>query len=359
MDRKSKFKIYQVDAYRKLKSSQKKYNLIVSEPSSLWVSGVELLFSLEFLYEVKSHLKEKGIYTQWFPLFDMDTETFRMILANFNTVFPHVTLWFTSPYTVNIVATKERIEIDENKLKQRFEEQKKVYNKYNIKQYQTILGYQALPEGTAKGLVYDVEKLHSIEWPRLEFLSNKNRYISSVVNLNEFLKLKILKPLPVSNTEFKYLYEDLKNNLEEEFYLHNITRLQQFGRPTDFLHKKMLYNYVNKFKSPQLKLNENILNVLNYYMTGEGSVSLNIESKYKEALKIIDIFKKAMIMHLPVKVENLLELIPVECKEINNCYKIKKYVTHQIFDQKKPSATKITKKDWAKIEEEFKQLKAQ
>ena len=37
------------DAYRALQRSTSLYDVIVSEPSNPWVTGVELLYSLEFL----------------------------------------------------------------------------------------------------------------------------------------------------------------------------------------------------------------------------------------------------------------------------------------------------------------------
>lgn len=46
------------------------YDLIVSEPSNPWVSGVASLFSAEFYAHVKRYLAPEGIFVQWLQLYE-------------------------------------------------------------------------------------------------------------------------------------------------------------------------------------------------------------------------------------------------------------------------------------------------
>ena len=51
---------------------QKKYDLIISEPSNPWVSGVAGLFSDEFYLLVKNHIAPGGLLVQWIQLYELD-----------------------------------------------------------------------------------------------------------------------------------------------------------------------------------------------------------------------------------------------------------------------------------------------
>ena len=47
------------------------YDLIVSEPSNPWVSGVSGLFSVEFYRHVKRYLKDDGLFAQWLQIYEL------------------------------------------------------------------------------------------------------------------------------------------------------------------------------------------------------------------------------------------------------------------------------------------------
>jgi spermidine synthase len=49
-----------------------RYDIIVSEPSNPWVSGVASLFSEEFYARVKTHLAPGGVFVQWLQLYETD-----------------------------------------------------------------------------------------------------------------------------------------------------------------------------------------------------------------------------------------------------------------------------------------------
>lgn len=65
-----------------------KYDIIVSQPSHSWLSGVANLFTFEFFDLVKSRLSEKGVFSQWLNLYNMDSQVLASILKTFYTVFP-------------------------------------------------------------------------------------------------------------------------------------------------------------------------------------------------------------------------------------------------------------------------------
>ena len=62
------------DAKSYFSTNRKKYNMVISEPSNPWVSGVAALFSKEFYAFVPRHLSEDGLFVQWIQLYEMGPE---------------------------------------------------------------------------------------------------------------------------------------------------------------------------------------------------------------------------------------------------------------------------------------------
>lgn len=60
------------DAKAYFSGQQAKYDIIISEPSNPWISGVGSLFSKEFYDFLPRHLKSDGIFVQWVQLYEID-----------------------------------------------------------------------------------------------------------------------------------------------------------------------------------------------------------------------------------------------------------------------------------------------
>jgi spermidine synthase len=90
-----KVEIRRGDAYRTLLRSDERWDLIVSEPSNPWVTGVEMLYSRDFLEAARRHLAPGGIYAQWFHLYELDQDSVELVLRTTASVFPEVSVWFT------------------------------------------------------------------------------------------------------------------------------------------------------------------------------------------------------------------------------------------------------------------------
>ena len=69
------------DARSYFTAHKARYDVIVSEPSNPWVSGVASLFSREFYRFVPKHLKPKGLFVQWMQLYEIDDELVSTIIA--------------------------------------------------------------------------------------------------------------------------------------------------------------------------------------------------------------------------------------------------------------------------------------
>lgn len=83
------------DARNHLLLTDKKYDIIASEPSDPWQSASMSLYSKEFYEIVKDHLNEDGLFAQWVPIYEFGAEDFRIFYRTFHVVFPHVVAFGT------------------------------------------------------------------------------------------------------------------------------------------------------------------------------------------------------------------------------------------------------------------------
>lgn len=69
------------------------YDIITSEPSNLWMSGVANLFTREFFQAAAKRLRPHGIMCQWIHLYQISLEDVLIFLKTFHSVFPHLSIW--------------------------------------------------------------------------------------------------------------------------------------------------------------------------------------------------------------------------------------------------------------------------
>lgn len=96
-----------IDDAKSYFSGQKNtYDVIVSEPSNPWISGVGALFSKEFYQFVPRHLNDNGLFLQWVQLYEIDDQLVASILAGLTSSFSDYGAWLSNSSDLLIVATK-------------------------------------------------------------------------------------------------------------------------------------------------------------------------------------------------------------------------------------------------------------
>lgn len=96
--------IYIDDAKTFFTSHNKKYDLIISEPSNPWVSGVSSLFSDEFYSHINRHLTEEGIFSQWIQIYEINDELVGSIFKSISESFSDYHVYRVSNYDLVVVA---------------------------------------------------------------------------------------------------------------------------------------------------------------------------------------------------------------------------------------------------------------
>ena len=84
----------------------RRYDIVVSEPSNPWVSGVASLFTSEFYERVSGYLNEGGVLAQWLHTYEMDSQTMGSILAAVGKTFPEYVIYSSIQGDVVLIARK-------------------------------------------------------------------------------------------------------------------------------------------------------------------------------------------------------------------------------------------------------------
>lgn len=93
------------DAKSYFAGQQLTYDVIISEPSNPWISGVGSLFSKEFYQFVPRHLKDGGLFVQWVQLYEIDDRLLSSILKALTPAFEDYSAWIAGPSDLVIVAS--------------------------------------------------------------------------------------------------------------------------------------------------------------------------------------------------------------------------------------------------------------
>jgi spermidine synthase len=82
------------DARSYLFFSPRKFDVIIAQPSDVWVRGMGNLFSQEYFQAMRDRLNEGGVACQWLQGYGLSPRTFKSILRTYSSVFRHVSLWW-------------------------------------------------------------------------------------------------------------------------------------------------------------------------------------------------------------------------------------------------------------------------
>jgi len=79
-----------------LETDQTTYDIIISEPSNLYISGMVNLFTDEYYQMIKRHLKPGGVFCQWLHYYNMAETDMRGAIGTLLATFPQGTFWMPS-----------------------------------------------------------------------------------------------------------------------------------------------------------------------------------------------------------------------------------------------------------------------
>ncbi len=90
---KSRVNVTAIDARRYIRTSKKKYDVIIADVFHPARDGASLLYTQDHFQDVKSRLNPEGLFCQWLPLHQLDSTSLRCLKHTFEAVFEHASAW--------------------------------------------------------------------------------------------------------------------------------------------------------------------------------------------------------------------------------------------------------------------------
>ena len=97
--------IHYEDAKTFFSAARQRYDVIISEPSNPWVSGVATLFSDEFYAQVVRHMNPGGLLVQWIQIYETDVTVTASIFKALAPHFQDYAVYATDNANILIVAS--------------------------------------------------------------------------------------------------------------------------------------------------------------------------------------------------------------------------------------------------------------
>ena len=106
-----------------LTQRQDRFDVIVSQPSNPWITGVSNLFTREYFRDVKARLAPDGIFCQWAQLYEMAPWNIKTIYRTLRASFAYVVVFAAEDLSSDtiLIASDRPIAIDLAQLRRRFD----------------------------------------------------------------------------------------------------------------------------------------------------------------------------------------------------------------------------------------------
>jgi spermidine synthase len=181
------------DARNYIGVANKQFDVIVTDVTNLKYKRNPYLYTREYFRLMQDALAENGIAAAWLPVGGLSFEDLRILIATFDRVFAHTTLWYFTQYPTHFVialGTPERTVVDLETLQEKVEGLTADLRTIGVDNVYEIAGMLLLGERGVDDLVQGA-RLHTDNHPVLEF-SDMGLYMMTDVapNLERLLKYR-------------------------------------------------------------------------------------------------------------------------------------------------------------------------
>ncbi|MCP4674150.1 MAG: hypothetical protein GY854_01240 [Deltaproteobacteria bacterium] len=182
--------IHAGDAFRVLSRSRTKWDILISEPSNPWVTGVDMLFTEDFYKLAKEHMTPGGIFLQWAQTYAASPELLGMIANTLSREFKEVYAFIGNSSDLLLLASNQPITANDiaraEKTLQGKPEVKSALNDIDIESIDTLLLRQVWSPTLIRDLfwTYGVQTLDN---PRLHYLAGKDFFLGKKVPANTIM----------------------------------------------------------------------------------------------------------------------------------------------------------------------------
>jgi spermidine synthase len=186
------------DGRNRLRAAADAYDVIISDPSDLWVAGTGALYTVEFYREVRARLRPGGLLVQWVHTHALRPEDLAVLVASFQAVFPAVEVWAPA-YGDLILIGGGTAGWDYRRLARRMAEVPGVAEDLReVGFWHPAALFAAFVGGTAQAgrLAARAPGLNTDDHPRLEFATPRALYAGTIAAIDALLDEVRVPPWP-------------------------------------------------------------------------------------------------------------------------------------------------------------------
>lgn len=167
------------DAKSFLLSTDKQYDVIISEPSNPWMAGVASVFSREFYTNCKTHLAPGGLMVQWVQLYEFSDAALDIALATFSSEFPSVDIWHADTADLLLIGSLTPTEPDVDRVVAELAhpEVKSDLDRIRLSNPVLFLSRQAVSSGLGSLIPVPDTRQHSDFYPVLEYVAQRDFFL--------------------------------------------------------------------------------------------------------------------------------------------------------------------------------------
>ena len=167
------------DAKSFLRATDRKYDVIISEPSNPWMAGVAAVFSLEYYGNCRAHLTPGGIMAQWVQKYESDDGALQIVLKTFGLAFPFFSVWEISSGDLMLLGSSEPLSVDFRAQQQRMSQPavKADLARIDLFRLPVLLARETISPENARFIAGPSVAAHSDFYPVLEYAAQRAFFV--------------------------------------------------------------------------------------------------------------------------------------------------------------------------------------
>ncbi len=176
-----KVKIVVQDAKTFLQMAPDSYDVIINQPTNLWITGVAGLFTREYYEACREKLRPGGMFELWIQCYDIQDVSMFSILNTFHEVFPYSTIFNLSSADIAVIGSTEPFKPDFPRMKDLLDLPgvSAELAPFGIRDLLPILSMQMAAKNLTPGPHVTLGGMNSDFFPTLEFEASKGFFIGS------------------------------------------------------------------------------------------------------------------------------------------------------------------------------------
>ena len=159
------------DARNYISVADQGFDVIVTDVTNLKYKRNPYLYTRKYFRIMQDALSEHGIAAAWLPLGGLSFQDLQILIATFDRVYPHTTLWYFTPYPTHFiiaVGTPEPTSVDLGALARKMDRVRADLRTINVNDVFEVAGMLLLGEQDVDDLVAG-QPIHTDDRPILEF----------------------------------------------------------------------------------------------------------------------------------------------------------------------------------------------